>query len=199
MSHFNKEAANWDDPKKIHRMNTLAKETLKVLNLSKKIDILDFGCGTGLFGLEFSEFANTLTGIDTSEGMLKIFDEKTKGYDHIKSLNVDLEKKDVNLKFDLIVTSMAFHHLTNPAQMLSKFKSMLNPNGMIAVVDLSKEDGTFHPNNKEMGVKHFGFSKEAVIKWANSLSLSLNYSTIFEIAKNEKNYKLFLAVFKSKD
>ena len=66
MSHFNQAANEWDSDEKTQMMVKLAARTLEHLKLNKKLDILDFGCGTGLFGLEFKEYIHTLTGIDTS-------------------------------------------------------------------------------------------------------------------------------------
>ena len=126
MSHFNESANEWDSENKVTMMQKLASESKKHLNLKKKIDILDFGTGTGLFGLEFSEYINSLLGVDVSEGMLKVFDEKTRDFDFIKSLNIDLEEKNIDQKFDLIISSMAFHHLNKPREVLVKLKHNLN-------------------------------------------------------------------------
>ena len=72
MSHFNKEAANWDKPEKVEMMKRLAERVIEKLKLHRTYDILDFGCGTGLFGLEFAPYAKSLVGVDTSEEMFGI-------------------------------------------------------------------------------------------------------------------------------
>ncbi|WP_417336201.1 methyltransferase domain-containing protein [Halobacteriovorax marinus] len=71
MSHFNHVANEWDSEEKIKMMEALSTKTKEFLNLDDKRKILDFGCGTGLFGLNFLEHASSILGIDTSEGMLK--------------------------------------------------------------------------------------------------------------------------------
>jgi len=195
MSHFNDEAANWDDEGKVKMMKLLASQAMKVLKPQNDISIMDFGCGTGLFGLEFTDHAKSLLGIDTSEGMLEVFDKKTQGHDNFTSKNIDLESENLDQKFDLIVSSMAFHHLTNPYDVLVKFKSMINEGGKIAIVDLDKEDGSFHPDNEGMGVKHFGFSKQELESWASDAQLKMEHHFINEIEKNDNNYKQFLAVY----
>jgi ubiquinone/menaquinone biosynthesis C-methylase UbiE len=195
MTHFNSVANEWDSESKTKMMKNLAIKTLDQLNLSKRLDILDFGCGTGLFGFEFKEYVNTLTGIDTSSGMLEVFDKKTKDYENIKSININLEKSSLTEKYDLIVSSMAFHHLNNPLEVLIKLKASLKDKGKIAIVDLDREDGTFHPDNEGMGVKHLGFLQEVLEQWAVAAKLKLEYSTINTILKNEKDYKQFLAIY----
>ena len=54
-------------------------ETIKkFLPNSKDLSILDFGCGTGLLSFSFAAEARELIGIDTSEKMLEVFQEKAK-------------------------------------------------------------------------------------------------------------------------
>lgn len=207
MSHFNHAANEWDSEGKIKLMGALAhkvKQELPILKQSqveKSLDILDFGCGTGLFGLEFLDYAQSLIGIDTSQGMLDVFDQKAEDFPFIKSFLVDLEKNEINetplgeKKFDLIVTSMVFHHLTHPSVTLGKLKQLLKPHGQVAIVDLEKEDGSFHPNNLEMGVKHHGFSNAELESWASDNQLRLSLKTINSLEKNSTNYQQFLAVY----
>jgi len=195
MSHFNDKAAEWDSEGKIKMMALLANKTIEVLKPEKKLDIMDFGCGTGLFGLEMADYARSLLGVDTSSGMLEVFDQKTDSAENIKSQLVDLESETINMSFDLIVSSMAFHHLNQPEKMITTLKNLLNAGGKLAIVDLDEEDGSFHPDNTGMGVKHFGFSKEKLQTWANENGLKLEHHLINQIEKNDRNYAQFLAVF----
>ena len=91
---------------------------------------------------------------------------------------------------------MAFHHLIDPLKMVHKMKTILNPEGMLIIIDLEEEDGTFHPNNDEMGVKHHGFSQEDLNEWASSADLHLEIQRVNSIHKNDREYGQFLAVFK---
>jgi len=198
--HFNEIANEWDQPEKVKTMQGLALKVKKVLNFADNpsLDILDFGCGTGLFGLELLSGARSLTGIDTSEGMLKVFDQKTQNLNNTRSVLLDLSKGDFDGQFDLIVSSMAFHHLDHPEIILKKLSTHLNPNGRIVIVDLDQEDGSFHSKPKEMGVKHFGFSKNDIQDWANEAGLRIsNYQFISEIDKNGKIYKVFMVLFEN--
>jgi ubiquinone/menaquinone biosynthesis C-methylase UbiE len=193
MSHFNEVANEWDNPQKVKLMQALATNAKKHLNLSKNLKIMDFGAGTGLFGLEFIDYADSLLGIDVSEGMLKVMEAKTSEYPKIKTKLIDLESEELDEKFDLIVSSMAFHHLTDPKKMAIKLARMLNPKGKLVIVDLDKEDGTFHPDNEGMGVKHFGFDKLELETW-NEDKLQLEHHLIHHVEKNEKSYPQFMLV-----
>ncbi len=197
MSHFNNAANTWDSPDKIKSMSILAQDMIERigLKLNEELDILDFGCGTGLLGLEFIQYAKTITGVDTSEGMLDVFNKKVIDHDHINSLRIDLELTELNKTFDLVVSAMAFHHLTSPDKVLLKLSKMLNEGGRIAIVDLETEDGSFHPRPMEMGVKHFGFSKQELESWAKEAGLKVDVSRIATKQKNDRDYHQFLAVF----
>lgn len=198
MSHFNEVANEWDSQGKVEMMKVLADKTFEILKSTgemKDLDILDFGCGTGLFGLNFIDSAKSLYGIDTSEGMLKVFDKKTAGHGEVSRKLINLEEEDLNKSFDLIVSSMTFHHLNDPRKMIGKLKTMLSPKGRMAIVDLDKEDGSFHQNNEAMGVKHFGFSEQELASWAQEEGLSFETVIINKIDKNDRSYGQFLAVF----
>ncbi|POB13466.1 MULTISPECIES: class I SAM-dependent DNA methyltransferase [Pseudomonadati] len=195
MSHFNHAANTWDSEDKIALMQTLAEKTRERLKLTQKVDLLDFGCGTGLFGLEFIDDAKSITGVDTSTGMLEVFDKKSSDFDHINSINIDLENQELDKKFDLIISSMTFHHLDSPAKMTAKLAAMLNEGGQMAIVDLESEDGSFHPDPKGMGVKHFGFSNDEIVSWADKANLNVKIETINSRTKNGREYNQFLAVF----
>jgi len=200
MSHFNLVANSWDTPEKIELSKHYAQ---KILHLSKNKTpkkILEVGCGTGLLGANFLNENSSLLGVDTSEGMLKVFEEKFKGL-NAKSLLLNLEKEDFEdsikeKSFDLIISSMSFHHIKDPEKIILKLKKYLASEGTLAIIDLDKEDGSFHPDPKNMGVFHFGFSDETTKSWAQ-LSHFETYSRecVHTIYKNEKNYPLFLAAF----
>lgn len=196
MSHFNQLANSWDTPEKIIQNEKYAKEVRELISNKNPQRILEVGCGTGLLGSQFITKENFLLGIDMSTEMLKVFDEKFRGF-NTRSLLLNLETHDLpETQFDLIVSSMAFHHLKTPLDILNKLKRHLTPNGAIAVIDLDEEDGTFHPDPKNMGVYHFGFSSATMEKWAKTIEArSFSRKTINVIAKNNKEYPVCLSVF----
>jgi tRNA (cmo5U34)-methyltransferase len=194
-SHFDHKAGEWDSEGKVALMGKLAQKTKEIINITNNTKIMDFGCGTGLFGLELIGANQTLVGVDTSKGMLEVFDTKTQGHSNISSKLVDLENESMEGEFDLIVSSMAFHHLDDPAKMVHTLKSLLSENGSMAIVDLEKEDGTFHGNNEEAGVKDYGFGNETIKAWAADAGLKVEIHHINELEKNEKTFGQFLAHF----
>ena len=199
MTHFNEVANSWDTNEKIEQNKIYADKIKLTLKKSSFANILEFGCGTGLLGSNFIEENNHFLGIDTSNGMLEVFKNKFSNFSNVKSINLNLEENFLNsdyAKFDLIITSMAFHHLKDPKSMVKKFKDMLLPNGAIAIIDLDEEDGTFHPDPKNMGVYHFGFSENVTENWAQSLNFKNHSREIINTIKKESgNFPIFLVIF----
>ena len=199
MTHFNEIANSWDSIDKLEQNKLYADKIKEVLNKTSFNSILEFGCGTGLLGANFIEEQNHFLGVDTSLGMLKVFNSKFSQFKNVKSINLNLEENSLEnsvSKFDLIITSMAFHHLKYPQGMLEKFSHMLMPKGAIAIIDLDKENGTFHPDPKNMGVYHFGFLENETQEWAKKLNFK-NYSRVIinSIKKESGNFPIFLAVY----
>jgi ubiquinone/menaquinone biosynthesis C-methylase UbiE len=189
-------ANSWDTPEKIALSAHYADRIRSHLKSKNPAKILEVGCGTGLLGANFLNETSTLLGVDTSKGMLDVFNEKFKGL-KARSVLLNLEEEELHENnFDLIISSMAFHHLKNPAAMINKLKKLLAPGGAIAVIDLDAEDGTFHPDPANMGVFHFGFSDETTRSWGSSAEFK-DYSReiVHNIEKNDKLYPLFLAIF----
>lgn len=196
MSHFNQVANSWDTPEKSELSKHYAQQINSHFENKKPQRILEVGCGTGLLGANFLNENSYLLGIDTSAGMLEVFDQKFKDQ-NAKSILLNLESEELEENnFDLIISSMAFHHLKSPGDIIKKLRKHLAANGIIAVIDLDAEDGTFHPDPKNMGVFHFGFSDETTKKWAKENDFK-NYhrEIVHKIDKNNKVYPLFLAVF----
>ncbi|NPA13289.1 MAG: class I SAM-dependent methyltransferase, partial [Aquificae bacterium] len=99
--------------------------------------------------------------------------------------------------FDLVFTSMTFHHLKEPVKAIDTLKGYLKKGGYIVIVDLYKEDGTFHSDNTD--VVHFGFDQEEVNNWLKETGLKkIDYRIVHKIKKvregKEREYPVFMVV-----
>lgn len=198
MNHFNAQANEWDTSEKIERSKKYADQIQMKLNGKKPHAVLELGCGTGLLGSHFISESSSLLGIDTSVGMLEVFNSKFKNSLNVKSMNLNLEESNfpIDQKFDLIISSMAFHHLKNPEEMILKLKKLLNHSGILAVIDLDLEPGNFHPDPKSMGVCHFGFSNKTLEQWGSNANFSrTSISIIDSIKKETGDFPIFLATY----
>ncbi|WP_200763676.1 class I SAM-dependent DNA methyltransferase [Nitrosophilus alvini] len=189
---FDEAAKEWDNnPKRQAIAKAVAESIKKVVKLPKEIDVLDFGCGTGLLSFLLANEVKSITGIDTSQKMLEAFSQKSLKYPNAKALFMDIEQKLPKQNFDLIVSSMTLHHIKEPENLFKRLKNILKPGGLLCIADLEKEDGTFHDNGNE-GVWHFGFEKKEIEKYLNKSALSLVYYDTIHIVKKTKEYPIFL-------
>lgn len=193
--HFNEASKSWDSSEKIEQALRLADRIKAKIDLRSAKRVLEVGCGTGLLGAHFIESANFYLGVDSSQGMLAVLRSKYPEQAKVSLQTLDLDfEVPVEGEFDLVISSMAFHHLKDPLQTLKNLSSKLKPGSFVAIVDLEKEDGSFHPDPKAMGVHHFGFSPEEIRGWQEAgLSLK-SQETIHTINKNGKEYGQFLTI-----
>jgi ubiquinone/menaquinone biosynthesis C-methylase UbiE len=158
---FDKEAASWDSPPRVKLAGDVSRAILEHIQLKPDMDVLDFGCGTGLVSFPLSSQVRSITGVDTSKGMLEVFEGKIKAKQigNVKTLYLDLAKGDtIAGQYLLIISSMTLHHVKDTLSLLKQFSRVLLPGGHIAIADLDEEGGRFHDNND--GVFHFGFDRK---------------------------------------
>jgi len=139
----------------------IAQSMIREITLTPDMDVLDFGCGTGLLTFALQPFVRSITGVESSQGMLNVFKAKIKeqNLNNVKAEYIDLDKGDVLTgSYHLIVSSMTLHHIKNITPLLKQFYSILLPSGRLAIADLDLDDGQFHSNNE--GVFHLGFDRK---------------------------------------
>lgn len=158
---FDEKAATWDeDPFKVKLANDVADAMIRELHPAPDMDVLDYGCGSGLVTLRFQPLVKSITGMDSSKKMLEVLRAKLekKGLQNVHTQLIDLEQgMNVEARFHMVVTSMTLHHVREPASFFNQLFNLLLPGGQIAIADLDKEDGSFHHDNT--GVLHFGFER----------------------------------------
>jgi 2-polyprenyl-3-methyl-5-hydroxy-6-metoxy-1,4-benzoquinol methylase len=159
---FDKEAARWDeDPGRSKLANDVADAIIREASLSRDMDVMDFGCGTGLVTLRLQPLVRNITGADRSKGMLGVLESKvgSQGLSNVRTQFVDFEKGcPVEGRFHLIISSMTLHHVQDTAILFKQWHDLLLPGGLLCAADLDTEDGSFHFNNT--GVFHLGFDRE---------------------------------------
>jgi ubiquinone/menaquinone biosynthesis C-methylase UbiE len=157
---FDKAAATWDNkPQRVRMANDVARAILGTVNPGPGADVLDIGCGTGLVTFALQPHVCSVTAIDSSPGMLAELEKKiaAQGITNVRTRCVDLEKDDLPGPFDLVASSMTFHHIKETGRLLDRIYAGLKPDGKIAIADLDSDGGMFHDSNE--GVFHFGFDR----------------------------------------
>jgi 2-polyprenyl-3-methyl-5-hydroxy-6-metoxy-1,4-benzoquinol methylase len=192
---FDQEAATWDEnPRRIRLAKAVAQTIIQQVSLSGAMDVLDFGCGTGLLTLRLQPLVGTITGADTSPGMLEVMAGKLKGKE-LENVSCSLLPSSGSAMFegiyDLIVSNMTLHHVQDLAALFRAFSDHLRAGGHVALADLDQEDGTFH--GEVADVFHLGFHRGALKGLLASAGfVDLEDTTAYEIRRNGRDYPVFL-------
>lgn len=109
-------------------------------NIKKGSRVLDIGFGTGTLTKRLYDNNCDIYGIDFSEEMIKISQEKMSNaklfhYDFNNGLPEDIE----NIKFDYIISSYAMHHLSEhkKIEFINNLQSYLSNDGKIIILDIA--------------------------------------------------------------
>ncbi|HIJ89965.1 MAG: class I SAM-dependent methyltransferase [Desulfobulbaceae bacterium] len=199
---FDEAATDWEEkPQRVALARKVAEAIRQAIPLSGAMQVLEYGCGTGMVSRALSQDVRKIVAVDTSPRMLEVLRRKAEEekIGNIETLVHDLTRQPLPDKdFDLAISSMTLHHIPDIEALLHQFFAALKPGGYLAVADLVTEDGTFHDDNN--GVAHFGINPETVrdILIKNG-GLDIGAQEIHIIEKHSENsamrrgYPVFLA------
>src|SRR5271157_5324329 len=148
------------EPRRLQMASDVANAISGEIKLDSRMDVLDFGCGTGLLSFNLQPFVQSVTGMDSSQGMLDVFKAKieNRGLTNVKTRCLDPDKGDaLDGEYHLVASSMTLHHIKEIGSLLEQFYRVTAPGGHLCIADLDLDDGQFHDNNE--GVYHFGFDR----------------------------------------
>ena len=193
---FDQLAVTWDaDSSRAALARAVADGIRRDVGLTPAMDVLDFGCGTGLLTLELAPHVRHIVGADASAGMLAVLEEKV-GANRLSSVRPYLVGDATPLasagRFHLIASSMAVHHVRDVPALIAEFATLLHPHGRLALADLDSEDGTFHDADVR-DVHHRGFERA----WLRERMLQhgfvdLRDTTAFVHRRHGREYPVFL-------
>jgi SAM-dependent methyltransferase len=146
-------------------------------------EIADFGCGPGLYTERLAERGAIVTGIDFSENSImharRMADEKGLDINYVLTNYLDFDTME---RFDLITMIMCDYCALSPDQrkkMLSKFRSLLKPEGSVlldvyslngfnlreesAICEFNQLNGFWSPDDYYCFVNTFRYDSDRVI------------------------------------
>jgi ubiquinone/menaquinone biosynthesis C-methylase UbiE len=170
---FERAAAGWEEkPRRIDRTRDVAEAIREAVALSPEMTALEIGCGSGLVTMALCDYLGTIVALDTSEEALKALQAKIEdmGASNVTPLRLDLSVDPLpDLAVDLIFSSMALHHVADPARMIERAGRLLRLGGFMCIADLDAEDGSYHGDNGER--VHHGFSSEQMAELFSAAGL----------------------------
>ena len=193
IDNFAHKSKSWDmNSKRVKNAQSIANLIVNKIELSKTMELMDFGAGTGLLSFFVAPHVAKLVAVDNSPSMLIEFTNKSQEFScDTEVIEKDLSCEELDRKFDGIISSMTIHHLENTIALFSKFYNMLPKGGFIAIADLDSEDGTFHSDNT--GVFHYGFKREVLEEIAKEVGFKeIAFELASTIKKPQSDFTVFL-------
>ena len=140
---FNKYAERYDQSRRklIPCYADFYETVIKIIPFtnSTPLAVADLGAGTGLLSKQIIEAfpLAKMTLVDISEEMLNIAKGRLKAYSNLEYQVSDYSKKLPAGKYDLIVSSLSIHHLSDKSkiQLFHEVKKSLTPNGIFINAD----------------------------------------------------------------
>jgi 2-polyprenyl-3-methyl-5-hydroxy-6-metoxy-1,4-benzoquinol methylase len=190
---FNEKAKDWDANEMRTKLSSaIGSSILAHVSLHEQMRVMDFGAGTGLISSQVAPLVKKIVAVDISEAMLNKLVAKPELQDKVEIVCQDIIEKPIADNFDLIMSAMSMHHVKDTSKLIQRFSEHLNPGASIALADLDKEDGSFHPEDSE-GVFHLGFKRnELQIILEKYGFREVQFVTAHTINKEEKKYPIFL-------
>lgn len=201
MNRFDEAAKTWDKRQvSIESSDACVQDLLSNVQLKDNASILDYGCGTGFIAFALKNETNYVTGMDYSNGMIEVFNNKVSEFelDNIRAIKHNMNEEELpKEEFDLIISSKTMHHIKDTNMFFKKSYDALKDGGVLCINDLDKEDGSFHKDQNNDGVEHYGYEKEELFSIAKNLGFEvLAYEIVYNQLKNEQYYPLFNLIVK---
>jgi len=202
MTNFDERAKDWDaKPMRVERAHAVAEAIRLAVDIHPGMTALEYGCGTGLLSFFLQDDFESITLADTSQGMLEVLSDKIKAAKttHMHPVRLDLAVDPLpSQKFDVTYSLMVLHHIHDTDIILQKFHEILKLDGRLVVADLDKEDGSFHTDGSTD--VYLGFGREELKKRVETAGFGdVHFSTAYTIAKNGREYPVFLMTARSKN
>jgi ubiquinone/menaquinone biosynthesis C-methylase UbiE len=192
---FDEKAAAWDDdPAKVERADFVARAISGAIPLDRSMRMLEYGAGTGLVTQALHGSVGPVTLADTSKGMREVIQNKIDAGSITNARLWDLDlvtQPPPDERFDLVVTVMTLHHITNVHIVLSGFAELLEEGGHLCVVDFDEEDGSFHDADFE---GHHGFERSRMSSDLAAAGFTeIAFRDCGDVVRGGGRYPLFLA------
>ena len=159
----------------------LLKEKLgKIPNFTRAIDL---GCGTGLSGSVFKKYINYLIGVDFSENMIKLANEKNI-YDELIVGEMDDVIKDQKNLYDLVISTDVFIYLGSLDLSFKNIQRICKKNSLFIFSTESNDKEDFKLNS----TGRYSYSNNYIKKLLKDNSFDLLIHKIGELRKEKDEW-----------
>ncbi|MFH5185905.1 class I SAM-dependent methyltransferase [Paenibacillus sp. TAB 01] len=136
-------ASLYDTPERVHIAAVSSDAIREYLVDARSKNAIDFGCGTGLVGMNLLNDVHSMLFLDTSQNMIHQIKQKISD-PHISNADTlcfDLEKDSLtDVHADYIFMAQVLLHIPDVELVLSRLLDVLNEGGHILIVDFDKNE-----------------------------------------------------------
>lgn len=147
----------YDTPERVQIAKVSSDAIHEHLVDAKSKNAIDFGCGTGLVGMDLLNDFKSILFLDTSQNMINQIKQKISNSNikNADTLCFDFEKDSLSdLHTDYIFMVQVLLHIKDIKSVLLKLYDVLNPGGHLIIIDFNK-------NNEIISdMVHSGFDQE---------------------------------------
>ncbi len=194
---FDDEAATWDDdPGHERRQVAVAQAIAETVNLSPRMRALDVGGGTGRLSILLADRVGSVVVTDPSAGMVQVARERIEAAglsDRLHAVQADLTIDRLDESYDVVWSSMAFHHVQDLDELLRSLAGLLVDGGRLAIADLEEDpDGAFHTDIVDFD-GHHGFNRQRLAEQlARAGFADVSFVDATTILKGDREFGVFL-------
>lgn len=178
---FDMIASTYDTPGRIQIARASSDAIRGYLADSKSKRAIDFGCGTGLVGMNLLNEFSSMLFLDASQSMIDQINHKISScrVENASTLCFDLEKDCLSgLRADYIFMAQVLLHIKDIKLILSRLYELLNEGGHLLVIDFDKNE------NISSAMVHHGFDQTELADIMTKLGYSGIQSKTFYTGTN---------------
>ncbi len=171
----------YDTYERLQTTKIIVEKIKKYIGNKKNSVAMDFGCGTGLIGMQLIDNFSSMIFIDASYSMIEQVNEKIREnkISSAKTICYNFEEhEDINIKSDYIIIVQTLLHIKDIELILSRLFKILNNNGHLIIVDFNKND--FITSNEV----HNGFDQNELGKILKNIGYDDVKSETFYFGEN---------------
>ncbi len=175
---FEQIATIYDTPERVHIASVSADAIRKFAVATKEKIAIDFGCGTGLVGLDLLDAFHSILFLDSSPNMIKQVQQKITALriPNAATMCFDFETEVTSdLHADYIFMAQVLLHIKDVEFILTRLYDVLNPGGHLLIVDFNKNE------NIISDIVHNGFDQIELTSMMTKLGYkNIQSETIYE-------------------
>lgn len=178
---FENMAHKYDTVERIEASKMIAEELRQHIIAGKEKTAIDYGCGTGLVGLQLLGDFDSVTFADASENMIQVVEAKIEQGQITNGATICLDLETAfqpNISADYIFLVQVLLHIKEITPLLEKLYQMLNEAGHLIIVDFDYETSVVSDK------VHSGFQQEQLLQVMEEIGFGHSESKTFYHGKN---------------